>query len=139
MTWADEGIEPAHSCADETAHAARLLDSLGPDPTAEQPVTTSHAAGLAILLLDAWSTSPAGVPAGLLAATALPAGHWRGERAATDVLALVRKGRVHRSVQKLIVHPGGCHVTAGTALAAVLTWAQRTSTPPADIAQAQIG
>ncbi|GLW58139.1 hypothetical protein [Kitasatospora phosalacinea] len=132
----------ASVAADETAHAARLIDSLGPDPTAEQPVTTSHAAGLAMLLLDAWSTGPAGVPAGLLAATALPAGHWRGERAATDILALARKGRAHRSTQKLIVQHGGYHVTDGAALAlaaAVLTWAQRTSTPPADIAQAQIG
>ncbi|GAA2780454.1 hypothetical protein [Kitasatospora aburaviensis] len=132
----------ASVAAGETVHAARLLDSLGPDPTDAQPVTGAHAAGLAMLLLDTWSTGPASVPAGLLTGTALPAGHWRGERAATDILALARKGRAHRSVQKLIVQHGGHHVTDGAALAlaaTVLTWAKRTSTPAADIAETAIG
>ncbi|MFD5433764.1 hypothetical protein ACFWJ4_16635 [Kitasatospora sp. NPDC127067] len=132
----------ASVAAGETAHAARLLDSLGPDPTDAQPVTGAHAAGLAMLLLDNWSTGPAGVPAGLLARTALPAGHWRGERAATDILALARKGRAHRSVQKLIVQHGGHHVTDGAALAlaaTVLAWAERTGTSAADVAQNTIG
>ncbi len=126
----------------ETAHAARLLDSLGPDPTPQRQFTGAHAAGLAMLLLDTWSTQPAGVPAGLLTGTALPAGHWRGERAATDILALARKGRAHRSVQKLIVKHGGLHVTDGAALAlaaTVLAWAERTGTPAADVAENAIG
>ncbi|MFI9275231.1 hypothetical protein ACIGXM_31645 [Kitasatospora sp. NPDC052896] len=133
----------ASIAADETEHAARLLDSLGPDSTAEQPVTTSHAAGLALSLLGAWSANTTSdIPAGLLQGTALPAGHWRGERAARDILALARKGRAHRSVQKLIVQHGGHHVTDGAALAlaaTVQTWAQRTGTPAADVAEAAIG
>ncbi|MFD9597131.1 hypothetical protein ACFWA9_30865 [Kitasatospora sp. NPDC059973] len=51
----------ASVAAGETAHAARLLDTLGPDPTDAQPATGAHAAGLATLLLDNWSTGPAGV------------------------------------------------------------------------------
>ncbi|MFD3662644.1 hypothetical protein ACFWVF_18900 [Streptomyces sp. NPDC058659] len=132
----------AFVAAGETVSAARLLDSVGPEATAEQPVTNSHTAGLAMLLLDSWSIGPAGVPAGLLTGTALPPGHWRGERAATDILALARKGRAHRSVQKLIVKHGGDHVTDGAALAlaaTVLTWAQRTSAAAADVAEAAIG
>ncbi|GAA2810828.1 hypothetical protein GCM10010441_39330 [Kitasatospora paracochleata] len=132
----------ASIAADETEHAARLLDSFGPDPTAGQPVTNSHAAGLAVLLLDSWSTGTGGTPAGLLAGTVFPAGQWRGERAATDILALSHKSRAHRSVQKLIVQHGGHHVTDGAVLAlaaAVLTWSRRTSTPAADVAEAAIG
>ncbi|MFJ1756524.1 hypothetical protein [Kitasatospora sp. NPDC088134] len=126
----------------ETAHAARLLDSLGPDPTPQRPFTGAHAAGLAMLLLDNWSTGPAGIPAGLLMGTVLPAGHWRGERAATDILALGRKGRAHHSVQKLVIKHGGLHVTDGAALAlaaTVITWAERTATPATDVAENAIG
>ncbi|MDH6145808.1 hypothetical protein P3T35_007869 [Kitasatospora sp. GP30] len=133
----------ASIAASETEYAARLLDSLGPDPTEAQPVTASHAAGLAMALLDAWSANATGdTPAGLLADTALPPGHWRGERAARDILALARKGRAHRSVHKLVVQHGGIHVTDGASLAlaaAVQTWAQRTGTSAAAVAETAIG
>ncbi|MEV0537864.1 hypothetical protein [Kitasatospora sp. NPDC050463] len=78
----------------------------------------------------------------LLTGTALPAGPWRGERAATDILALARKGRAHRSVQKLVVKHGGHYVTDGAALAlaaTVITWAERTGTPATDVAEDTIG
>ncbi|MFD3779780.1 hypothetical protein [Streptomyces sp. NPDC058612] len=117
--------------AGETGHAARLLDSLGPEPSQGQPATTTACIGLALSLLDTWSSTTGGAPTGLLAGTALPAGHWRGERAATDVLALARKGRAHRSHQRLIAQHGGHHVTDGAALAlaaTVHTWAKRTGT-----------
>lgn len=74
--------------------------------------------------------------------TALPAGHWRGQRAATDILALARKGRAHRSHQRLIAQHGGRHVLDGATLAlaaAVQTWAKRTGTPATAIAEAAIG
>ncbi|MDJ0385269.1 hypothetical protein [Streptomyces sp. G-G2] len=128
--------------AGETGHAARLLDSLGPEPSQGQPATTTACIGLALSLLDTWSTTTGGAPTGLLAGTALPAGHWRGERAATDVLALARKGRAHRSHQRLIAQHGGHHVTDGAALAlaaTVQTWAKRTGTPAPEIAESAIG
>jgi len=59
----------------------------------------------------------------------LPAGHWRGERAATDILVLARKGRAFRSLNTLIVRQGGEHVLDGSVLtlaAATQTWAELT-------------
>jgi hypothetical protein len=46
----------------------------------------------------------------------LPAGHWRGERAATDILILGRKGRAFSSLDTLIARQGGEHVLYGSAL-----------------------
>ncbi|MER6218922.1 hypothetical protein ABT213_33480 [Streptomyces sp. NPDC001674] len=126
----------------ETGHAARLLDSLGPQASQEQPATSTACIGLALSLLDAWSAPAGGAPAGVPAGTALPAGHWRGERAATDILALARKGRAHRSHQRLIAQHGGRHVMDGAALALAATvqaWAKHTGTPAAEIAEAAIG
>ena len=45
-------------------------------------------------------TTPAHPP-GLARLTRLPAGHWTGERAATDILALARKGRAFASLDAL--------------------------------------
>jgi hypothetical protein len=66
----------------------------------------------------------------------LPAGHWLGERAATDVLVLARKGRAFRSLDTLITRQGGKHVLYGSAhtLAATMqTWSANTGTPVADL------
>lgn len=132
----------ASFAAGETGHAARLIDSLGPESSPEQPATSTACIGLALNLLDVWSAPAGGAPAGLLAGTTFPAGHWRGERAATDILALARKGRAHRSHQRLIAQHGGHHVMDGAALALAATiqaWAKHTDTPAAEIAEAAIG
>lgn len=77
-------------------------------------------------------------PATLGWRTHLPAGHWRGERAANDILALAGKGRAFRSLNTLIVRQGGEQVLYGSALAlaaATQTWAADADTPVAEIAQ----
>ena len=59
--------------------------------------------------------------------TRLPAGHWTGERAATDILTLARKGRAFASLDSLIARQGGQHVLYGSALAlaaALQAWAR---------------
>lgn len=71
----------------------------------------------------------------------LPAGHWRGERAATDILVLARKRRAFSSLDTLIARQGGEHVLYGSALpltAATQTWATRTDSPLRDIARAAV-
>jgi hypothetical protein len=67
----------------------------------------------------------------------MPAGHWRGERAATDILVLARKGRAFSSLDALITRQGGERVRYGAALtltAATQTWATSTDTPVRDLA-----
>jgi hypothetical protein len=81
--------------------------------------------------LSAPSTGP-----GFAAHIALPAGHWNGERAATDMLALARKGKAFRSLNKLLVRQGGPQVLAGSALAlaaAVTAHPQHGDTPTRDL------
>ena len=56
-------------------------------------------------------------PAGLGRRPRCRAGHWTGERAATDILALADKGRAFRSLDSLIARQGGQHVLYGSALA----------------------
>jgi hypothetical protein len=71
----------------------------------------------------------------------LPAGHWRGERAATGILVLARKGRAFSSLDTLIASQGGEHVLYGSALtltAATHTWAARADTPVRDIARTAV-
>lgn len=77
----------------------------------------------------------------LAARIRLPAGHWTGERAATDVLALAAKGRAFRSLHILTVRLGGHHLLYGSALAlaaATITWARQAGTEPAELTTAMI-
>jgi hypothetical protein len=64
--------------------------------------------------------------------------HWLGERAATDILVLARKGRAFRSLHTLITRQGGQHVLYGSALAltaAIQAWSDITDTPVPDLAR----
>ena len=70
--------------------------------------------------------------------TRLPAGNWTGERAATDILTLARKGRAFASLNSLIARQGGQHVLYGSALAlaaALQAWARCAGTPLIDLAR----
>ena len=80
-------------------------------------------------------------PPGLGQHVRLPAGHWTGERAATDILVLARKGRAFASLDTLIARQGGKHVLYGSALtlaAAIQAWAAQTDTPVSDLARAAV-
>jgi len=68
----------------------------------------------------------------------LPAGNWRGERAANDILVLASKGRAFRSLHTLITRQGGEQILYGAALALAATtqtWAAATDTPVAELAR----
>ncbi|MGE5693949.1 MAG: hypothetical protein ACM4D3_01555, partial [Candidatus Sericytochromatia bacterium] len=67
---------------------------------------------------------------------ALPVARWRGDRAASDILALACKGRAFSSLDTLIVTHGGENVLYGSVLtlaAAVQDWAADTDTSVAEI------
>jgi len=78
----------------DTTLAAAILEQVQPDSPDNTTATVAGCIGVALGLLDDWLTgSDPHAPAGLGQRVRLPAGHWLGERAATDILVLARKGR----------------------------------------------
>jgi hypothetical protein len=126
----------------DTARAAAVLKQVVPESPDHTAATVAGCTGVALGLLDEWMSGrdPA-APARLAAHTRLPAGHWTGERAATDVLALAAKGRAFRSLDTLTVRQGGHHLLYGSALAlaaATVAWAHQTGTELTDLTTAMI-
>lgn len=124
---------------DNTTLAAAILEQVQPESPDNTTATVSACTGLALGLLDDWLSghTPA-APASLGDRTKLPAGHWLGKRAASDILALARKGRAFRSLNTLITRQGGQHVLYGSALAlttAVQAWSELTDTPVPNLAR----
>jgi hypothetical protein len=102
----------------DTRLAAAILEQAQPESADNTTPTVSGCIGVALGLLDDWLTSnDLQAPHGLAHRARLPAGHWTGERAATDILVLARKGRAFRSLDTLIARQGGKHVLYGSALA----------------------
>ena len=126
----------------DTTLAAAILEQVQPDSPDNTAPTVAACIGVALGLLDDWLTgSDPYVPAGLGQRVRLPAGHWLGERAATDVLVLARKGRAFDSLDTLIARQGGKHVLYGSALtlaAAAQTWAANSDTPVRELARAAV-
>jgi hypothetical protein len=126
----------------DTAGAAAILARVQPDSPANTTATVAACIGVALGLLDDWlSGADPDAPDDLGRRVHLPAGHWHGERAATDILVLARKGRAFSSLDTLIARQGGEHVLYGSALtltAATQTWAATTSTPLGDIARTAV-
>jgi len=71
--------------------AAAILESVPPESPDGTSATVAGRIGVALALLDNWLPGADRVK--------LPSGAWLGERAATDVLALARKGRAYRSLE----------------------------------------
>ena len=126
----------------DTRLAAAILDQAQPESPDGSAATVSGCIGIALGLLDQWLTGhDADVPAGLARLTRLPAGHWTGEHAATDILTLARKGRAFASLDALIARQGGQHVLYGSALALAATlqaWSRHAGTPLIDLARTVI-
>ncbi len=100
----------------DTTLAAAILEQIQPDSPDNTTATVAGCIGVALGLLDDWLTgSDPHAPAGLGQRVRLPAGHWLGERAATDILVLARKGRAFGSLDTLIARQGGEHVLYGSA------------------------
>jgi len=128
--------------ASDTVRAAVVLEEVVPESPQNTIATVAGCTGVALGLLDEWlSGRDPAAPARLAAHTRLPAGHWTGERAAIDVLALAAKGRAFRSLHTLTVRQGGHHLLYGSALAlaaATLAWARRADTELADLTTTMI-
>lgn len=126
----------------DTALAGALLEQIQPESPDNSAATVASCVGIALALLDDWLSGDAGdVPAGLGQRTTLPAGHWTGERAATDILVLARKARAFRSLDTLLTRQGGPQVLAGSALAlaaATGAWAKDSDTVRAELIRAVI-
>jgi hypothetical protein len=119
---------------DSTA-AGRLLERVQPESPDNAAATVSSCIGIALGVLDDTLTAP-DAPS-----VTLPAGHWTGARAATDILVLARKGKAFRSLDKLLIRQGGPHVLHGAALALAATVAavaRATNTPTENITRALI-
>jgi hypothetical protein len=113
----------------DTTLAGAILDSVPPE-SPEGKATVAGCIGVALDLLDNWlgGGNPE-APPNLRQKIRLPVGHWIGERAATDVLALAAKGRAFRSLDMLNIRQGGLHLLYGSALAvaaSLQTWADLT-------------
>jgi hypothetical protein len=125
-----------------TSLAAAILEQVEPDSPDNTTATVAGCIGVALGLLDDWLTGRhPRAPKDLGQRVELPVGHWRGERAATDILVLARKGRAFRSLDTLITRQGGKHVLYGSALtltAAIQTWSADTDTPVPDLAHATV-
>jgi hypothetical protein len=122
---------------DNTTFAGTLLDQVVPESPDNSAATVASCIGIALGLLDDWLAGRiSDAPADLARHTALPAGHWAGERAATDILVLARKHRAFASLDRLLTRQGGPQVLAGSALALAATldtWARSTDTPRAEL------
>jgi hypothetical protein len=119
----------------DTTRAGTPLDQIQPESPDNSVATVASCIGIALGLLDDWLSGQArDAPASLGQHTTLPAGHWNGERAATDILVQARKRRAFRSLDRLLTRQGGPHVLAGSALAAATdAWAKRSDTPDAEL------
>jgi len=126
----------------DTTQAAAILAEVQPESPGNTAATVAACIGVALGLLDGWlSGADPHAPDDLGRHVHLPAGHWRGERAATDILVLARKARAFSSLGTLIARQGGEHVLYGSALtltAATQTCAARTDTTVRDIARTAV-
>ncbi len=133
---------PAGHARDLAVTALRLVIGALADGDTALAAHVAGCIGVALGLLDDWLTgTDPHAPSGLGQQVKLPAGHWLGERAATDILVLARKGRAFSSLDTLIARQGGEHVLYGSALtlaAAAQTWAAGTDTPVAEVARAAV-
>jgi hypothetical protein len=125
-----------------TALAGSILEQVQPESKDNSTATVAACTGVSLSLLDDWlGGDDPQAPEDLGRWVRLPAGHWLGERAATDILVLARKARAFRSLDTLIARQGGQHVLYGSTLvlaAAIQAWSASTGAPVADLARAVV-
>ena len=126
----------------DTVLAGSLMDRVQPESPDNSVATVASCIGITLGLLDDWLSGRATMaPTGLGQHTTLPAGHWNGERAATDIIALARKGRAFRSLDTLLTRRGGPQVLAGSTLvlaAATGAWAKQGTASRTELVRAII-
>jgi hypothetical protein len=127
---------------DDTEVASAILEQVQPESADNAAPEVSACIGIALGLLDDWlSGHDEPAPARLADRVRLPKGHWVGERAARDILALAATGRAFRSLGSLLTRQGGPQVLYGSALALAATmdaWSSDTDTPVPELARTLI-
>lgn len=106
----------------ETAQAT--LQAVEPEPGESTP-SVAQVIGAALGLLDAWHSDPALRTASQAARPA----KWgrRSSAAATDILAIARKGRAFDALDRLIANHGGLAVLEGSVLSVAATLISRAN------------
>jgi hypothetical protein len=127
---------------DDATLASAILAQVQPESPDNTTATVSACIGIALGLLDDWlgGADPT-VPTRLTGHVRLPKGHWNGERAARDILALAGKGRAFRTLGSFITRHGGPQVLNGCALALAATicaWSDDTGTPVPEVVRTTI-
>jgi hypothetical protein len=127
---------------DDTNLATAILDQVQPESLDNSAPTVSACIGITLGLLDDWlgGHDPT-TPTRLADRVRLPKGHWQGERAARDILALASKGQAFGSLGPLVARQGGQHVLYGSAMAltaTIRTWSNDTGTPVPHLAHTAI-
>lgn len=127
---------------DDTTLASTILDQVQPESPDNSAPTVSACIGITLGLLDDWlGGHDSAAPARLPDRVRLPKGHWQGERAARDILALASSGRAFRALGSLITRQGSPQVLYGCALAltaTMRTWSNDTDTPVPELARTAI-
>src|SRR5262249_29416167 len=127
---------------DDTTLASAILDQVQPESPDNLAPTVSACIGITLGLLDDWlgGADPT-TPTRMGDRVRLPKGHWQGERAARDILALSSHGRALGPLGPLPPPQGGPQVLSGSPLALTATiraWSNNTGTPVPELARAAI-
>ncbi len=113
----------------DEARAADVLASVESDPAGDAPAI-SHVIGVSLGLLDSWHTDSELRAA--LTATRVPRWNRAARAAATDVLALARKGRAFASLASLHRH-GGLALFEGSVLLVAASLSARATSEEASV------
>jgi len=128
--------------AGDAVRASSILDRVVPESPDGTVAEVPSCIGIALGILDDLFVGTAsGATSRLGASAKLPAGHWQGERAAGDILALARKGRAFDSLGPLTMRQGGKQVFYGSILALTGACQARASlegVPVADVVKETI-
>lgn len=109
--------------------AAAVLAGVEVEPAGDAPAI-SHVIGVSLGLLDSWHTDPE--LRAVLTATRVPRWNRAARAAATEILALARKGRAFASLKSLHRH-GGLALFEGSALLVAASLSARAASEKASV------
>ena len=111
--------------AEEDLEGVELfLDGVDPDPADRDEASVAQVIGVALKLLDSWSSEPRA--AALFSEARAPEWRNRARHAAADIFEFAQTGRAFSSLRTLVVKNGGIALLEGSVLAVggmVIAWA----------------
>jgi hypothetical protein len=110
----------SEAISEDTPQLAEIvINGIEPEPTKPDKPSVAHVIGASLGLLDLWHSDRELI--GALAHTRIPRWSNRARTAATDILALARKGRAFDAIGSLIIKYNGFVVLEGSVLAITAT------------------